>query len=379
MLSCQRRLFDIPEDVAYLNCAYMSPLMSSVVEAGTRGLLAKARPWNIGPRDFFTTSDRLRDAWARIIGARARDIAIIPAASYGIASAARNLPLERGQKILLLEEQFPSNHYPWRARAREAGAELTIVPRPPDGRWTEAVLDALDDTTAIAALPHCHWTDGGLLDLERIGEACRDRGIRLVVDATQTAGVLPLDVKKIRPDFLTAAAYKYLMGPYSMAFLYVAEPWQNGTPIEHSWVHRANAENFAGLVDYTDEFQPGAIRFDVGERSNFALVPAAEAAARQILGWGVANIAEAISAMTRQLSEAVSSLGLEPTSPDLRAGHYLCLRLPKNAPPNLIELLARRKIFVSMRGSSLRATPHLYNTPKDLDRFIRALETTLIR
>jgi len=377
-IQCQRHLFDIPDDVAYLNCAYMSPLLKRVRDAGVRGLSRKAHPWEISPPDFFSGSDSLRAVFAELIKADADDIAIVPAASYGVSTAARNLPLARGQNIIVVADQFPSNVYPWRERARETGARLRTVPRPHRGGWTRAVLDAIDSDTAIVALPHCHWTDGGLFDLEQIGEACRRRGIALSLDVTQSLGVLPLDVSRVQPDFLTCAAYKWLLGPYSIGFLYVAKRWQReGKPIEHNWIHRKNAENFARLVDYQDEFEPGARRFDVGERSNFALVPAAEAGLRQILEWGVDNVCETIESKVDSIADRLRPLGLEALPKGERAPHYLGMQMESGLPPDLLSKLAGRSVYVSVRGSSIRITPHLYNSESDIDRLVEALRVAV--
>jgi selenocysteine lyase/cysteine desulfurase len=380
-LPSQRRLFDIPEDIAYLNCAYMSPLMTKVRDAVVQGLDRKRHPWEIKAEDFYTGSDRLRSAFAELIHARPDDVAIIAAASYGVSTAASNLPLSRGQAVLVVEDQFPSNIYPWRERAREVGGTLVTVPRPGDGDWTRAVLEAIDDGTrrvAIVALPQCHWTDGGLFDLSAIGDACRERGIFLSLDVTQSAGAFPIDVRRIQPDFLTSATYKWLLGPYSLGLLYVSERWQGeGTPIEHNWIHRKDSENFARLVDYQDEFAPGARRFDVGERSNFALVPGAEAAIRQILSWGVENVSETIGGMTDTIGERARSLGLDSPPREKRAPHYIGLKVKGDLKSNLLESLARRKVYVSIRGTSIRVTPHLYNNARDVEKLFEALEEAL--
>src|SRR5262249_50154879 len=133
MIPCQRYLFDIPNGVTYLNCAYMSPLMRSAVEAGQAGVARKAQPWNISANDFFTGSEELRSVAARFFTSSPNDVAIIPSASYGLQTAALNLPISRGQKVLVLEEQFPSNVYPWRRLCRITGAEIVPVPKPRDG------------------------------------------------------------------------------------------------------------------------------------------------------------------------------------------------------------------------------------------------------
>jgi selenocysteine lyase/cysteine desulfurase len=380
-LPSQRHLFDIPQDIAYLNCAYMSPLMTRVRDAVVAGLDRKRHPWEIAAADFYTGSDRLRAAFADLIHAKPDDVAIIPAASYGVSTAAANLPLGKGQSILVAEDQFPSNVYPWRERAREREASVVTVPRPADFDWTRVVLEAIDDRknrVAIVALPHCHWTDGGLFDLVAIGEACRARGIFLSLDVTQTLGALSLDLRRVQPDFLACATYKWLLGPYSLGLLYVSERWQKeGRPIEHNWIHRKGSENFARLVDYQDEFAEGARRFDVGERSNFALVPGAEIAIRQILEWGVENVSETLGGMTDAISVRARALDVATPPEGRHAPHYIGLKLPGGLPPNLLEALARRKVYVSIRGSSVRVTPHLYNDVSDIEKLFGALEEVL--
>ncbi|NIR31243.1 MAG: aminotransferase class V-fold PLP-dependent enzyme [Gammaproteobacteria bacterium] len=373
MIPCQRHLFDIPEEVAYFNCAYLSPFLHSVREAGEGGIALEGHPWNLYPEHFFTESEEARALFGALLGASADDVAVIPAVSYGIAVAAANLAVTRGQRIVVLAEQFPSNVYAWRMLAAERGAEVVTVGRPADGDWTAAVLESLDERTAVAALPNCHWTDGGLLDLVRVGARCRELGAALVVDLTQSLGALPFDVSAVRPDFAVCAAYKWLLGPYSLGFMYVAPHRQDGRPLEHSWIARGGSENFAGLVNYRDDFQPGARRFDVGERSNFTLMPMAVAALRQLRGWGVPEIARTLGALTARIAEGARALGLTAGPEHLRAPHFLGLGFPGGPPAALPERLARERVYVSVRGSSMRATPHLWISDRDVERFLGVL------
>ena len=375
MIPCQRHLFDIPADVAYLNCAYMSPLMKPPLEAGTAGLARKAHPWEIAPDKFFTGADEFRATAAQFVGCSPDDIAIVPSASYGVATAARNLPVKKGQSILVLAEQFPSNYYSWQRRAEETGASLKIVPWPSDedNDWTAAVLNNLTADVAIAALPHVHWTSGGRLDLVRIGEACRKLGAALVLDLTQSLGALPFSVRDVQPDFAVAASYKWLLGPYSVGLLYVAPKWQEGIPLEENWIQRANARDFSSLILYTENYDAGARRFDMGERSNFALLPAAVHAMKQLLEWDVAQVSETTGALNRQLANAAADLGFSAPAEPWRAPHYLALGKKAGIPKELPEMLAREKVFVSVRGSSIRVAPHVYNTLEDCDRLIACL------
>lgn len=378
VLPSQRHLFDIPEDVAFLNCAYMSPLAHRVVAAGERGLRAKGRPWEISTADFFSDVETVRSRIAALIGADADGIAIAPAASYGLSTAAQILPVSRGQRIVLLDEQFPSNVYPWRARAEDVGAEIVVVPRPADGDWTDAILSHLDNRVAIAAMANCHWTDGGLIDVETIGQRCRALGIKFVLDLTQSAGALPFDCARVQPDVIACASYKWLLGPYSLGFTYVAPEWRDKAPLEHNWIGRAGSEDFARLVAYEEAYQPGARRFDVGERANFALIPAFAESLTMLLEWTVPAIASTLRARTESLADAVAALGYSSLPSSQRAGHFLAIGLPPGGsatPAALATSLAAKKVYVSVRGESVRITPHLYNTDSDVSQLVEALRS----
>jgi selenocysteine lyase/cysteine desulfurase len=377
ILENQRELFEIPAGVAYLNCAYMSPQLRSVREVGERAVARKSRPWEITPDDFFEDAEKSRALFARLVGAEADGIALIPSVSYGIAVAAANVQVEPGENILILEDQFPSNVYSWRELAARQNANLVTVPRPPDHDWTAAVLGHLGENTAVVAVPNCHWTDGSLLDLRRIGRRAREVGAALVVDGIQSLGAHPFDVAEVGPDFLVASVYKWLLGPYGVGFMYVGEDFREGAPIEHNWINRRGSEDFSGLVGYEEAFQPGARRYDVGERSNFVLLPMANEALRKILDWGVENVSETIGGLTDLIEEEARERGIEAIPAHRRARHMIGLKLGSHAPRDLASRLARENIFVSVRGESVRLSPHLYNTAEEVDRLFAALAEAL--
>jgi selenocysteine lyase/cysteine desulfurase len=334
-------------------------------------------PWTTCGDYFFHVSARARVGFAELLGARADDIAVVPAASYGVAIAAANLPLEAGERVLVLADQFPSNVYSWHELAARTGAEMVTVARPADGDWSAAILTRLDERVAITALPHCHWTDGGLIDLVTVAARCREVGSALVIDATQSLGALPFDLAAIQPDYLVCAGYKWLLGPYSVGYLYVAPRWQDGVPLEHNWIARAGSEDFSGLVIYQDAYQPGARRFDVGERANFGLLPVSIAGLEQLLAWGQPAIAATLAARTAGIVERARKLGLRTLPDHLRAGHFLGLRFADGMPSGLPERLAKEQVFVSLRGDSLRVTPHLYNNDADVDRLFGVLDAVV--
>src|SRR5918994_588624 len=316
----------------------MSPQLRTVRAVGEEALARKSRPWEISPRDFFDNSEIARKLFARLVGGDTEGVAIVPSASYGIAVATANVPLKTGQNVVVLEEQFPSNVYPWRELAKRTGAEVVTVPRHADQDWTSAVLERVDGRTAVVAVPKCHWKEGAH----------------------------PLDVSEVRPDFLVSAAYKWLLGPYSLGFLYVGEAYREGVPIEHNWISREGSEDFARLIEYTDAYGPGARRYDVGERSNFVLLPMAIEALRQILAWSVENIAASLRGLTDRIEEEAERLGIEVVPTSMRAGHMIGLGLGPETPKDLSTRLAEENVFVSVRGHSLRVSPHLYNTERDV-------------
>ena len=375
IIDSQKHLFDMPRGVAYFNNAYMSPLMHSVVAAMHEGIQAKARPWTISSDDFFLYAEEARGLAAQVFGGDAENIAIVPSASYGIQTAANALPLKSGQTVLVLEDQFPSNIYPWQDKAARVGAQVKILPTPKDDDWTSVVIAAIDDNTTIAALPQTHWASGATLDLARIRTALDKASAALVLDLTQSLGVQPFNMSAIRPDFAVAATYKWMMGPYSMGFLHVDPKWHGAPPLEHNWINRKGAEDFTRLTDYQPDFAKGARRFDMGEKSNSSQLGGASAAMRQILEWGVDNIAETLHGITAKIAKDLEPLGLSASQH--RAPHYLGLKREGGIPAGLSADLAAQNIFVSVRGPAMRVTPHLYCDAGDQRRLVQALTKAL--
>jgi len=377
MIPCQREMFDIPENITYLNCAYTSPLLKTAQKDGRAALQAKANPWTIKSGDFFGTAETARKLFAQLIDCKPGDVALIPAVSYGISLAARNLPVARNQVIVILQDQFPSNVYVWMRLAHAKNAVVKTVQRPPDSDWTPAVLAAIDSDTAIVAVPNCHWTDGSLLDLARIGEKCRTVQAALVVDGIQSIGATPFSIERVQPDFLVVGSHKWLLGAYSFGFCYVAPKWHDGTPLEENWFNRAGSEDFARLVDYRESYQPGARRYDQGEASNFILAPIAAAGIRQILEWGVENIAVTLKSKTDAIAERSQQMGLAVAPDHVRAPHMIGLSKSGGFSKDLPIFLAQENVFVSVRGESIRVSPHLYTTDEDIDRLLAVLEKSI--
>jgi len=387
-MDCQKHLFTLPENHCYLNCAYMSPLLQSVEEAGIAGIREKRTPWIITPDDFFKNSNRLRSLFARLVNAEDPErIALMPSASYGLATVARNLPQNAsGKNIVVAGEQFPSNIYCWMRYCSERNCELRTVSAPdtqsgPDTQrgavWNERLLEAIDSDTLLVALGHVHWTDGTLFDLQEIGRRAREVGARFVIDGTQSVGALPFDVQEIRPDALICAGYKWLMGPYTIAMGYFGTRFDGGVPLEEGWIARKHSENFGGLVEYEEEYQPGALRYDMGERSNFIQVPMMIKALEQILEWSPAGIQRYCENFTAGIGEELAPAGYRLEDQRWRAHHLFGIRLPSRIQPEeLRKKLEERNIHVSVRGTAIRISPNVYNDWEDMEALIETLMET---
>jgi selenocysteine lyase/cysteine desulfurase len=375
VLDSQRRLFDVPDEIAYFNCAYNSPQLNESRVRLLSGVGAKSRPWERTPSSFFQDAETVRLLSSRALGGDADGWAVIPAASYGLSTAARAIEpqLRPGDRILVMAEEFPSNVLPWRRTAQETGAILVTVPTPDRGGWTQAFLDRIDPDVKVVALSACHWTNGAYVDLTSIGNACRDVGGILVVDATQSLGAMPLSIRDVRPDFLVAAGYKWLLCPYGFSLLYVSERWRHARPLEETWLARDNAEDFAALVQYSATYTAGARRFDVGEKCTPTILPGAIAALEQIDAWSVASIAESLAQTNGRIAEHLECLGFGLPDRSERCPHMIGARLPAGYAGNLVAELRARGIFISQRGNAVRFAPHLHVTTHDVDRLILAL------
>ena len=357
----------------------MGPLSLAVQQAGIAGVMRKADPSRITAEDFYKESNTARKLFAELINIEDYTrIAIIPSVSYGVATAARNLACSARQNIVITGEQFPSNVYAWRKLAARRRAQLrTVSPLSVGQRgsaWNEAVLDAIDESTAIVAIPHVHWTDGTRFDLERIARRARSFGAAVVIDATQSLGALPLDIAQIQPDALICAGYKWLLGPYSLGFAYYGNRFDNGEPLEDNWIARENSQDFRGLVNYCDDYQAGALRYDVGERSNFALMPMAIAALKQILEWDPGCIQAYCEELFRPALEELTAIGFNVETPEWRGAHLFGVRMPPTI--NLAMLnddLQRANVVVALRGSALRIAPNVYNDETDVQALMSCL------
>ena len=382
MLASQKSKFSLPNNVTYLNCAYMSPLLKQVEKAGIEGILRKRNPSKVSIDDFFQSGEILRKEFAKLISASdPKRIVIIPSVSYGLANVVRNVKFSKDNSIILAAEQFPSNYYPWHSLSVETGASLKII-QPTDDKinrgkkWNERILDAIDSSTRVVALGHVHWADGTLFDLLAIRKRTREVNALLIIDGTQSVGALPFSVKAIQPDALICGGYKWLMGPYSIGMAYYGEYFNEGKPIEENWINRLHSEDFAGLVSYQEKYQPGALRYEVGEHSNFILAPMMVKALQQINEWKPQNIQLYCKKISTKAIKQLKANDFWIEEDSFRSQHLFGIRLPKGLDIKTAKKkISAESISVSYRGDAIRVSPNVYNSERDLLKLASALIT----
>jgi selenocysteine lyase/cysteine desulfurase len=381
MLESQRDQFEVPPEICYLNAAAWSPLPKAVVAAGHAGVERKARPWEL-PSDLIQGQlGRARRAAAALIGAEAADIALIPSVSYGVASAGKFLKPASGSRVLVLEDDHVSPVLEWMERAKSGGYTVEKVRRAQGAGWTEALLDAIARPGAapvgLVSISSVHWSDGGVVDLAAVAAAGRAAGAMLLVDATHHAGALPLDVVALDPDVLIFPTYKWALGPYGRAFLYVAKRHQQGVPLEQTGFGRVGISSETSPYMRDLSYRPDASRFDMGERDHFISLEMAAVGMEYLASLGVAKVAQRLAALTDGLAARVADLPVAHLPKALRAPNLLCLEFPGGMPAGLIERLAAKHVYVAPRVGRMRISPHVYNNEADLDRFANVLRAEL--
>jgi selenocysteine lyase/cysteine desulfurase len=372
----QRHLFDIPDDIAYFNCAYYSPLLNESRNRLIEGVRSKSHPWERIPPDFFTDVEKIRKSAAEIFGGEPDGYAIVPSVSYGLSAAARAVEpqLGKGDSILILEEGFPSNILPWTRVAKERGVQLITVPVPEDGNWTKAIISRIDKSVKVVALYTCHWTNGAYIDLVSIRQAIDNSDIIMAIDATQSLGAMPFPLERVRPDFLAAAGYKWLLCPYGFTLMYVSSQWRSSRPLEESWQARENAEDFGSLVNSSDKYMRGARRFDVGQKGTPTILPGVISALEQIKTWGVDHISDSLIVINKRIADHLSAMGFQLPDYSQRSPHMFGATIPGRYKGNLVAELSKRKIYISQRGDSVRFSPHLHISEHDVTRLLETLE-----
>lgn len=380
----QKNLFDLPENICYLNTASLSPSFKAVEKAGIDAVMQKSRPYLIPSSDFFDPVIELKKRFAKLIELDDYErIASIPSVSYGIATVAKNIKLKPGDTVVLMQEQFPSNYYSWKKLTNKYNAQLKIVeaPRTKTDRtklWNEAILEAIDDSTAVVAMGHIHWSSGALFDLKTIRAKTRQHGALMIIDGSQSVGALPFSIKELQPDALICAGYKWLFGPYGCGYAYYGPYFDHGEPLEENWTNRLDSHILPDLTQYQSQYKPLANRYVMGESGSFIHVKMQLEALKQVISWTPKAIQEYCKQISAKAVSELRDLGCDIEADDYRSHHLFGLKLPETVNIKTFKKeLKKNNIFVSFRGTFVRLSCHFFNTEADFDKFVSCLKSVM--
>lgn len=379
MLKSQKHLFSLDSGIHYLNNAYRGPQLKSSEKAGISSVIQQRNPFQLQPSDFFEGVDSIRTTFGKLVNCDSTEVAIIPSTSYGFTSVLNNIRPKTGGKAIVVKDEFPSGYFSITRWAKENQASIsTISPDPSSDSngesWNTNLLEAIDASTSVVLISSVHWMSGLKFDLEAIGEKCQKMGAAFIVDGTQSVGAMPIDVKACKIDALICATYKWLLGPYATALAYIGERFNDGIPLEESWMNRVNAQDFGKLADYSSEYKPAAARYTVGEASNFILLPMLQASLNQILKWTPEAIQIYASALNRPLLDFIDQIGGKTEPEAFLAQHLFAPQLPKTINSTLLKKeLEENQIYVSSRGEYLRVSINVFNDVEDIEALMKAI------
>ena len=381
-MRCQKEKFILTGKKTYLNCAYMSPMLKKVEKAGIKGLKRKRKPYNLLPEHFFDEVETLQKNFSNLINCKEhKRIAIIPSVSYGLGNITNNITISKGENVVLVQDQFPSNVYPWLSLTKRNNAEIIFVKRPKGvdnvgENWNKKIIESISNKTKVVSIGTIHWADGTIYNLQKIRKRTNEVGAKFILDGTQSIGALPFDVNKIKPDALICAGYKWLMGPYGIGLAYYSSTFDDGIPIEESWVNRKDSKIFSQLVNYKDSYGDLAKRYNVGQQSNFINIPMLNQGIKQLNTWGVNNIQEYCKNITKEGLKTIDKNKIWYEEDDYRAWHLFGL-FPKKNLKKILKKIREKNIHISLRGETIRVSPNVYNNKRDLDKFFNTISKNI--
>ena len=376
MIKCQKHLFNLDTSEYYLNCAYKSPLLKNGEILAIQALKKERNPSYLKPFDYFNISEEIRKEFSKIINSNKDEVAIIPSSSYGFANVFNNLKIN-GNKAITVENEFPSGYFSIKKWCSEKNIQLETIKRNNLSAqdWNKKIINSIDSDTSVVIISSVHWMNGTKFDLKKIGEKCKNNNTFFIVDGTQSVGALSIDVKDFKIDALICAGYKWLFGPYSMALGYYSSKFNDGIPIEESWMNRTNAQDFSNLTEYDSKYKPMAGRYNVGETTNFILSPIMLNGLKQINSWGINNIESYCKKLSKIVISELSPLGIAFENENYFTYHLFSLGLPKHL--NLLtfkKILEKKKIRVSIRGANLRVSINVFNDERDIDKLVETVK-----
>ena len=365
------------EDATYLNLAGQSPMPKVAHRAAQTAIEWKKFPHHIADSAYFEVPNRIRASIAKLIGAKAEEIALTTGASTGMSAVAYGLTWKSGDEVLTANGEFPLQYATWKPMEAREGIVMKVVAARDRFITADDFLSAMTPRTRMVSVSLVRFDNGVLLDAARIAAACHAQGALLLLDVSQCCGGIPLNVHKLGADFLVCAGYKWLLSPYGTGFFWSKnEHTEKMRPGPFYWAAAEGAENFSSLSFENPKPVPGARRWDMAETSNYFNFAAMDASLQFVLQFGPETVEAHNRKLIDFLFERLPKDRCVPASPldSARRGPYGCFaaRSPEKTA-ELYHKLAKEKIITSLREGNIRVSPHLFNTERDIDRLITAI------
>ena len=362
-----RDQFPVTQEVVYLNHAGVAPLVKAAADAMKRLADDACRFGSCHYSEWLETYEGLRVAAARLVGAHRDEIAQVKNTSEGIATIALGLDWRPGDKVIVFEEEFPANFFPWK-RLEAKGVRVECLS-------ASAPLERIDEAcrgARLLAISFVQYLSGYRAPLEAIGEICQRRGCLFVVDAIQGLGAFPLDVRQARIDALAADGHKWMLGPEGCGILYIRKDLQDAiAPVEFGWT------NVAAYRDYASRdmaLRPDAGRYECGTLNTIGCY-GLRAAIEFLLSVGIDRIAPHVQALGDQVAAGAEAKGYEvlgTRTPATGAG-IVCIRKPGLDARWVVSQLKSKGFIAAPRQGWIRISPHFYISPDDIAGLIDAL------
>jgi len=369
------REFPYVEESIYLNAASVAPLPASAVREISSYNARRQRIHQLSDADFSEPLKRSRAAAASLIGADPDEIALGWNTSFGINLVALGLDLERGRTIVVSDREFPANVYPWMSRK---DFDVDLVPVGPLGLPDEdRLMERLDRPgVAVFALSSVQFASGYLADLVKLGAFCRERGIIFVVDAIQSLGQVPLDVRAANIDILAAGGHKWLLSPFGTGFAFVRRDLHETIqPRVIGWTSMTASADISALTDYRWGFREGAQRYEVATLP-FQDFAGFAASLELLLEIGVERVRSHQGQILQPLIEWLQSrsdVGVESDlAPERRSG-IISVRHPSGE--RAFNALTEAGVICVLREGAIRLSPHVYNTREEIEAVVEILDS----
>jgi cysteine desulfurase/selenocysteine lyase len=374
-----RKEFADFDDVTYLDAATQGPLPLASAQAAKEALEWKKLPFLIPNGTYFDLPDRIRASIAKIIHAEPDDIALTAGASAGFAAVAAGIDWKKCDEVIVARGEFPAHFATW--LPYEKAGKLSVNVIAPAERFISAddYLSAISARTRIVSASLVRFDNGARLDAKRVADACHAAGALFLLDASQCAGALPIDVGATGADFLVSSGYKWLLGPYGTGFFWARREWSDRLPDGPVyWQSLEGANNFHGLPLDALRVRAGARRWDSPETASFTNLAAFDASLSLVNSVGTDKIYEHAASLSRLVAERLPMdrcVLASPSNSD-RRGQFVCVaaRSPEKTA-DLYKKLREEKVIVCLREGILRISPHIYNTEHDVLRLIAAIST----